>query len=740
MNIKEEFDIIKHTDMTEEYIISVKTQKSELSNSDKKFLLSIIGKFKEQDIEKTLKAIKMYAIWEPNEAIIESRKKGVFRYKAYGFKKNKALYLLDSLINDRDNYLFSEQTNIYLIDKKSLCWLYDFYKKSEEKLVQYIREHHNSRDRIKKGNLIIENALFKDLLAYIDVCFYLDLQSEKGPYLNKNKLDGYSKEEVCDGISYIVFLYDKIIGIRQDAHYFINPKYVLSDEIKSIILSACKVIQVEEWELYIDYFDYKIKNNGNIWNIFDKSEVLEKSIRLGYIRNQMQGYAFYISSEDRLKDSISINKAGDYIEEHLGDIITKEISDGKLSRYRFEFPEPLLSLFSDDKGFGKEWFKEEIQRIEHFASELIMSYDEVSQKKITDNCTLIDIILFQRFFLFINEVSSKILFKKRDKNKVVSSLIPSFGTEVLNSLLNTFMKDKSKTQELLNLFTYKKDLKLDLQYTPFLKVSNGVIFSSTLVAKSNLIRNAIAYSYLVKNQVANNDQGLEPLVQECNNIFKKCKEGYSVFINKKFTYMKKAGEVDVLVVSDTDIILIECKSPLSPVNNFEMRSSLDHIEKANKQLNLSKVAFNDKNFRRTYFKAWGIEDKNQNIRTCIVFGNRLFTGYNKFAHPIRYIYELDMVLNKGIIYSELGQWSVWKGETFTHTDLIDFLSEDRTFIRHNFESMDEVNETMLVKGKKLIFKTYAYNIAKSFQKYDLKLRILQSNDELKKRLLNASRN
>ncbi|MET7040549.1 hypothetical protein WBZ18_00525 [Clostridium botulinum] len=585
---------------------------------------------------------------------------------------------------------------------------------------------------------MIENALFKDLLAYIDACFYLDFQSEKMHYLNKNKLNAYSKEEICDGISYIVFLYDNMIGIKQDVYYFTDAKYVLSKEIESIILVSCKVIQVEEWELCIDYFDYKIRMCGNEWTIFDRSEVLEKSIRMGFIRNQMQSDIYYISSQDRLKDLESIQQVGDYIEKHLGDIITKEISDGKLSRYRFEFPTQLFSFFEYYNQIGEHWFKEEILNIEHCARELIMSYGELAQKKITDKCTLFDIILFQRFFLLINEISSKILFKKKDKNKVISSLIPSFSADVLKSLLEIFIKDKSKIQELLNLFTYKKSIKLDLQYTPFLNVSHGIIFSNTLVAKSNLLRNGIAYSYLSKNQIANNDQGLEPLVQMCSSIFKKCKEKYNVFINKKFTYMKRKGEIDVLVVSDTDIILIECKCPLSPVNNFEMRSSLDHIEKANKQLNLSKEAFNDKDFRRVYFKSWGIEDKNQNIRTCIVFGNRLFTGYNKFSHPIRYIYELDMVLNKGIIHSELGDWSVWRCETFSHADLVDFLSEDRTFIRFNFESMDRLNETMFVKGKKIVFKTYVYNIAKSFQKYDSNLRVVKSNDELKEKLLHIS--
>lgn len=737
MNIREAFYCIKHIDITKEYIALIRIQKSDFSNSDRKFLLSIIGKFKEQDIEKTLRAIKMYSIWEPDEAIMESRKKGVFRYKAYGFGKNQTLFLLKDLIGNRTIFEFSESTYKYLIDKENLYWLYDFYKDSEEKLIQYIKEHHSNRERVKRGKQTVESALFKDLLAYIDVGFYFNSHIKNRNYLNKNILNGYSKEEICEGISYIVFLYDRIIGIKQDVNYFINSKYVLSDEIEKIILIACKVIQLQEWELCIDYFDYNIKITGNEWIIFDKSLILEKSIRMGFIRGQMQEGLHYMSSEDRLKDTVSITQVGEYIENKLGDIITKEISDGKLSRYRFEFPEPLFFPFRDEGQFGNAWFMEEILSIGHCAKELIMSYDEVAQKKITPNCKLLDIVLFQRFFLLMNEIASKILFKKKDENKIITSLIPSFKKDILLDILDVFVKDRLKSKELLSLFTYQKDVKLDLQYTPFLQASGGFVFSNALVAKSNLLRNAIAYSYLVKNQTANDDQGLEPLVQECSNIFKECKAEYNVFTNKKYKYKGKEGEVDVLVVSDKDIILIECKSPLIPINNFEMRSSLDHIEKANKQLNLSKEAFKDKAFRSNYFKAWGIEDKNQNIRTCIVFGNRLFTGYNLFSHPIRYIYELDMVLNKGIIYSEIGDWSVWKDETFSHDDLLDFLSDDRSFIRFNYESMNEVNETMFVKGKKIIFKTYLFNIAYSFQQYDSNLRIIRSNDELKNKIYKA---
>ena len=72
-------------------------------------------------------------------------------------------------------------------------------------------------------------------------------------------------------------------------------------------------------------------------------------------------------------------------------------------------------------------------------------------------------------------------------------------------------------------------------------------------------------------------------------------------MNKKFKYKGKKGEIDVLVVSDLDLIIIECKGPLVPTSNFEMRATFEHIEKSQKQLDLSKEAFEDDGFRNNFF-------------------------------------------------------------------------------------------------------------------------------------------
>jgi hypothetical protein len=728
MSIKELFDLSCQSQIDSEFVTCAKEERKELSNQDKKALLAIISKFKIQDIDITLRAIKIYAIWEPDNAITAARKKGVFRYKAYGFKTNIALYLLKELLNVSALFEFSIETTNYLLMKKNLSWIYEFYKDSENKLVDQITKRHANRIRVKRSNLIVENALFKDLLAYIDLAFYKNIDNSE--YIgNKNILKGYCKEDVCDAISYMIFLYDTNIGIQQDKHYFIDAEYVQSDEIEKGILIACKVLQIQEWELCIDYLDYKVRLTDNHVVIYDPTNTLEKSIRLGYINREMQetiSYNMLINASDNV---LSISDVSKTINDELEDSIVKSIEDGKLTRFIFTFPEPIFEYFKKQKGF----FKEEIMVLQHFAKELMLEYEEVHNKPITEHCTLTDILLFQRFFVLINEIITKMIYGKKfnqNKNKIISSLIPAFNEAKLSYILTNFIEDEQKIKELLDLFTYKKSYKLDLQYTPFISVSGNLITSSMVFAKSNLIRNAIAYSYLSKNQTANKDQGLEPLVKICSDCFRDA--GYCVLNNVKFKYSGFKGEIDVVVFNESDIILIECKSPLSPINNFELRSSIDHIEKANKQLDFSKSAFEDKNFTSEFYKRHSIVYKQRSIKTCIIFGNRLLCGYKKSKHPIRYIYELDMVLKNGVINSSVGEWSVWGNDIYCHQDLLKFLSDETSFTNYTFDAMHKYTNEMFIRGRKISFETYALNMIKSFEIYDEKLRVISKNEKARK--------
>lgn len=685
---------------------------SELSVENKKILLKYLGNFKKQSIELTTKAIILFSIWHPDEAIYEARKKGVFRYKAYGFKSNSALDIIETLLDLRNLLNFNQSSLEFITNKKEMCWLFDSYSYLENKIVSLIREKHSQRRVSKIDGIFYENALFKELLAFVDISFYNYHVREHNN--NLNIIESYSIEEITESVSYLIFLYDKFIGIREDINYTVDSDYILSKDIQEMILLGCKVIQIQEFELLVDYFDYRVKYDGKKCIFFDPSRILEKSIRLAYIKSNMQNAILSWKLNEVSVGHQSIENLGDMISDELFDQIFEDLGGGRLSRYRFRLETAMLADINERADNG--WFNEEADTLTHIAKELNMTIDETINKKITLSSTIGDVILFQRYFMLLNAIISKRLFMDKDKHKIINSLIPTMKLEILQQILSIFLGSFKKAEELLCLFTYNKNYKLDLQYTPFIQRGNNILFPNNLLTKSRLVRNVIAHSHLIKNQIVNDDFGLEPLVTLCANKFREL--GCTVVENYKYTYKRRQGEVDLIVILGENIILIECKAPLTPINNFELRSSFDHIRKAEKQLDSSLLAFSDRSFINQFLKRYNIQKMNYNLKTCIVFGSRLFTGYNGLRHSIRNIYELDMFLSNGIIMSHNKSLRLWRQDTPTEEEILNFISNECVFYELAFNSMEESYLTLKVKDREIIFETYGLNMVKLLQAYD----------------------
>ena len=732
MTIKEIVELALTVTIDADFITNAKNSRSELSASDRRTLLGAMAKFKIVPITTTIKYIEVYAIWEPDDAIWQARKKGIFRYVAHQSDDNVALHALTSLLCKKNFFKFSDETQSYLKTKIGLSWLYDYYKSVEANINEIIKLRHDNCKIECVDGITVESALFKDLLAYTEICFFLEPSNTLD--CDKNTISGYSREEISEAVSYIIFLYNKEVGVDGRKKYMVDSEYVLSDDIEKLVLLACKVIKVQEWETTIDYFDYKVRCDANITTIYDEIEAFEKSVRLGYINYAQQNTLLFSSPilEDENNPSIGAFVAAT---KDLKASMFKPIGTGNVERYRLEFPEPLLSFFYQK---GGDFFKEEIIMLGKHQKDYMLNADDLLTKHITETFTVRDLILFQRFFLVVGMLKIEFLYNdfckrsRKEKMRIINSSVIEISKKELAKVLTNFISSPKCIEEILRFFTYEDEKKLDLQYTPFLPQGDSLIFSNMLVAESNLVRNGIAYSHYIKNTTVNNSNVIEPLVEVCAKIF--TKDEYLVLKQKRFKYYGKNGEIDVIVIHDNDIVLIECKESLHPINNFELRASVDHIEKANNQLTNAKVAFSDDNFYKEFCKNNNVDYKNRNILTCIVLGNRLFCGYEKSEHPVRFIYELGMVLNEGKITSEMGEWSVRREEIYSHQDLLDFLSDEKCFVNYTYESMEKNFYKITAGDKKLEFETYLLNMLTVVNKFDQHLRIINENKELKEKM------
>ena len=62
------------------------------------------------------------------------------------------------------------------------------------------------------------------------------------------------------------------------------------------------------------------------------------------------------------------------------------------------------------------------------------------------------------------------------------------------------------------------------------------------------------------------------------------------------------------------------------------------------------------------------------ISTCIVTGNRIFTGYAIGDHPVRPAYEMINILVGGSIQINDEEFRVWRKPEFEPQDLLDYLA------------------------------------------------------------------
>lgn len=691
----------------------IKSKHPNFTKKDRDKLLLHISKYVENGYLITLNSIKVYSIWNADEAVCESRKKGVFRYKVWR-EKNYAKIIIESLINSRKWFNYSNSTLSFLTNKLKLSWLYDYYIDAENRILKGLRKMNGNR-MIKKNNMKIEieESIVIDLLVYIEDWFDKDKADVYGKY---DDLSGYSKEQISESVSYLLFLLINKIDKKVPNVCVVNPKTVDSYDLKKLVLLGCKVCQVNEWEVMVDFFNYNVKELApNNFCIQANDPNFEKSYRLAYISQNSQH--FFVSQKIVSKNkSVSIFDVCDYYIKN-SKIKYKLMKEYEIKRLAINFSYELINNLNAIN--DQHMYLEEIIAIRQFSHDYTDNEKELMCRKVSAHCTLYDVIKFQRLFIFLSYLITYFL-SNESRNFVINSILPRFSKEALEKLLMIVFLDKNKVSEIIMLFTPSFDKKLDLQYTPLFSFNDCYFIPMSLTAKSNLIRNCIASSRSQGCQKANIMD--EPMVDRCRKIFQKCTLNPVVLANKPVKYKNQKGELDVLVVTENCIIIIECKCPLYPVNNFEMRGVYNHLQKATKQLDMWQQAFLDINYQKQKLKDWNITYKKRQVLTCIVFGSRLFNGLTFNGHPVRFINELDNFITRGNIRTENNAYRVWSSDFLTEKDIIDFLSEKSVVTQFRFDAMIESKECIKLNGIRLQFESFVtsqekmeYQLEKNFE-------------------------
>lgn len=735
-SILESFDINK---VAEQSCDDLRRQRGgKLTKKERVTLEHAIQKFQSSNPDTVLGAIIIYAIFYPDDAIQYARQKGVF---FYGSAWEHTEYCLEKLNALSELLHISSTQQDYFQHKLSCKWLAPFYQDLEATLRRDIRRHHKERIKTERHGVLCESCLIVELLAYISMLFRYRSSSSgtalavDQPDRAYKSVDDCSNEEISEAVSYLIHIFTEEKGFRPQTSKWLDVDYILSGKIERLILLACQRNMILEWEFQADCLGYALEAGEKTIRFYNPGSQLEKSFRIGLIKTSMQEQ---LSAMQSMEDSpFSLHGLAKELFTRLGDTVFEWCGEDKLfQRYRMKFPSQLLEPLRPEKENGAlELFQEERMELDFADHELTFRSVDISKLMVTSHCSVVDCILFKRFFILVHFSLHCLFEKEQDVRKVLPSLVPVMPETQLLALIEQFVDGREKAEELLDLLTWSGQGKLDLQYTPIIKTdANHCYVATDILCFSNIARNGLVWARAKNIPAANSDGQNDPLELFCKKIFRECSFPYQTRSNIQYTYHGQQGEIDFLAWSDSRIYIFECKKAILPSSSHEIRATYEHIQKASLQLDMSSAALQDETVQETYFSQWGISPGNRTVHTCILLGNRLFAVPNGMRHSVRYAYELDMILTSGTVNSTQGQWSCWSGEQFSDEDLARYLSDADPLSRCFLEAMGPYTETVSCRGKKVQLDSYAYNALLGLKNQDTYLRILNKNEAERQRL------
>jgi len=671
------------------------------SNKEKKNIQKeLISAIENALFHKSLNLFMIGLTFDYNAIFDKIRRKGVFRYSKYISKRNIIKGLITEIIKVNEQLSFIKEKELgYLNSILNYYPILNTYKDLNKDIISRIRKFNKKY----KGKSFI-----KTLLAYTDYLFLINHYPKEH---NSNEvLLERTKEDISSAVSYLIYFYYSFNKEKETDTVFISDEFIINHKIEEIIILACNLEDFKEFEIYIDHFNYKCINEEHL-KIVPPTEKFEKSIRAGYIRNQVQEIndnSSYLKDID--KEALSIDELIDkvFLKEKFNFFFLKETYG--IKRYVIQLPQPIFKYIQKEF-LGDNFFLEEIIFINKMFKEHLFSPKNLKNYIIKDNLTLLDVIKINRVFYFLQTLFSKKLLniEKINYGLIINSLLPVFKEEAIYDLLDG-ITTKSNIKTFLDIKTWKPnmDVVFDLQCHYMLYLSNHFIIPFSLANSSNTIRNILVSENKQNNPNNMSDGVVDVLVDALYNTFIKA----SIKVYKQIPIPKT--DIDLFSIIEDTIYIFECKNSVSPSSIFDLRTSYDYIVKAEKQLNYIQQLYDKGVLLDVISKKCNIDlSKISNIKLSIVINNRLFIGNDTFKFPIRYISELSNFIINGTMVTEEGVFRIWEKEIFHKNDLSKYLSKESEIINLLLNSLSSKPSIYNIPKPKIEFLNYYLDFKKA---------------------------
>lgn len=636
----------------------------------KNYLIELESAMLKANYKLSLNIITLLICSDPEKTFKEIRKKGVFRYSKYIEGKNIIPELVERLLSICSEINYINDINIsYLNSIQNLKVLIPAYKSINQKILSQINFF---KRKYRKY------SLSQTLSAFLDYLFWADYFPSESNLKSSFYNDILTKEEISSAVSFLIFKLTEIECSRKIKHPMISDLYITRSEIKKIIEPACTLEAFKEFEIQVDHFDYRcIDLENGVKKLIPPNIDFEKSLRLGYIRNQTQ----------TLNDAYIVEKAPSF-DEIMNEICVKlnffEYTEShSYPRFRVVMPIPALEYLIENYLTTNHFFQEELFYLAGIFKEQLMTFEKFENTIIKDELTLIEFFKILRFFKMFQIMASS-QFEKHPKSSIqvnLRSLIPVMEENYLFNITKSLTSEEKLITFLdLMCWTPGDDGIFDIQYKPIIFLDGHYYIANSILSTSNSIRNLYASQYKANNPNLFSDGQIDPVVLKLKETFDEV--GIISFPEVKYP----GGDIDLLVIHNSSLYFFECKQSLNPTGIHDLRTLYDYVRKAEDQLDKVINRFHDGNLRREIETTCQINlDSITKVFPGIILSSRLFNG-DSFKYPVRCIHECVNVIKNGTIRISDRVYSIWKNQHLSEEDLNEYFSHGQKLFKHIFDN------------------------------------------------------
>ena len=619
------------------------------------------------------------------------RKQGVLRCSAYDYETR----ILKSLVGDAlkaqtATTALTPETRGYFASVKALLMLGATCK------TVY-------RDSLRG----INTRSLKSYIASVDHLFWYPPTELHASSLAISQ-DGYAIEEVASALSTHIFELGQRRDLSTVAINVLHENKVESGFYLDKLREVAALRRFREAEVLIDSFSYTATVNGNEVRISAPSPTFEKALRLGYIHSTHQ----MLSDAGNIKLQVKSVSMEDFcrgLYERVGD---------KMVFCRLEPVERIVVGLPDVPEMraiieGDTYFSEEIIQVSLLQKELLLKPDQVTGTSIAPGLTILDVLKFQRLFRILFWAFKQYVADHQLERSALlyRSMVPVYAGSKLREFLTHFFSPE-KSQAYIDAFTWAQtgNTIFDIQTQPLVCCGDNYLVPIGVLAESNLVRNHMMRTHFRFDSESEED----PVGDELETVL--AKVGAEVKRNVSFSYGDEDGDVDFLAVIGTHLFACECKDSLHPCSPFELRTSYDYLLKGSRQIRLFAKAFADSAFRGDLAARCALPlTSATQLHSCIVTGNRMFSGWIEAAVPVRPLYEMCNVVENGKMKVrasrgrdrevEVMTLKLWREECFDPLDLVAYI-EKNSLHEPRFNAMKPWAETTCIREKALTLETY----------------------------------